>query len=81
MFQGIGREIPLIEGGKYNFTAKGDPEYMVSDHRVAGLGMPISKTPGERGDLIVRPSIKIPCHSAVQRLNAHDKSILVEVLQ
>jgi len=53
---------------------------MVSDYRIPNQGMPISKTPGERGDLIVRTSVQYPQTSKIENMSESDKRIFEAVL-
>ena len=72
--------MPLIDGGIYSYQATEDPEFMVSDYRIPNQGMPISKTPGERGDLIVRTSVQYPQTSKIENMSESDKRIFEAVL-
>jgi DnaJ family protein B protein 4 len=51
--------IPLIEGGIYSYMAT-KLDNLTSCSVVMGRGMPISKSPGTRGDLIIRLNILLP---------------------
>jgi len=79
LINGIAREVPLLEGGCHNF-ALSEPAFMTSDHRLSGMGMPISKTPGTRGDLIIRPKICLPQKSFISTLPRQDRETLIQIL-
>lgn len=53
------RRLTLIDGKQINVDKAG-PTHPGSEDRYPGLGMPISKKPGQRGDLVVRYSVKFP---------------------
>ena len=53
---------------------------MVSDYRIPNRGMPISKTPGERGDLVVRTSIQFPKKSKIDMMPEENRQILQSIL-
>jgi len=55
----IKAEVPLIEGGIYSFI-KQNPNHLITSEVVLGRGMPISKQPGTRGDLIIKSNILLP---------------------
>jgi len=55
----LNENVPLLSGGTQRFSIT-CPEFMTSDSRINGHGMPISKSPGNFGDLIVRTNINIP---------------------
>ena len=57
--KGLNENVPLLSGGTQRFSIT-CPEFMTSDNRINGHGMPISKSPGNFGDLIVRTNINIP---------------------
>ena len=61
------KQVPLSGGG---------PTQPGSEERFPGLGMPRSKKPGERGDLIVRLNVKFP-----KTLTPTQKAKLKEILQ
>jgi DnaJ-class molecular chaperone len=68
----------LIDGGWHNFTMSKNPDFLSSEERVLGNGMPISKTPGERGDLLIRTNIQLPSIQAMNNMTHAQKSILIE---
>jgi DnaJ homolog subfamily B member 4 len=68
------RRLTLIDGKQLNVDKAG-PTQPGSEDRYPGLGMPISKKPGQRGDLVVRYSVKFPT-----ALTAAQKTKLKEIL-
>ncbi|KAF7542647.1 hypothetical protein G7046_g10134 [Stylonectria norvegica] len=61
-----GRQLPLDKGG---------PTQPGSEERYPGLGMPISKKPGQRGDFVIRYKVNFP-----SSLTAAQKQKLREIL-
>ncbi|RDA84091.1 hypothetical protein CP532_1468 [Ophiocordyceps camponoti-leonardi (nom. inval.)] len=61
-----GRQIPLDKGG---------PTQPGSEDRYPGLGMPVSKKPGQRGDLVIKYKVNFP-----STLTATQKQKLREIL-
>lgn len=53
------RRVTTIDGKQLPIE-KGGPTQPGSEDRFPGLGMPISKKPGERGDLVVRYVVSFP---------------------
>jgi DnaJ family protein B protein 4 len=53
------RTVPTIDGRQINIE-KGGPTQPGSSDRYPGLGMPISKKPGQRGDFIVKYHVQFP---------------------
>lgn len=71
---GWSRRIATIDGNQLPIE-KGGPTQPDSEDRFPGLGMPISKKPGERGDLVVKYVVKFPTS-----LTAAQKASLREIL-
>ncbi|KAL2219879.1 hypothetical protein M432DRAFT_284771 [Thermoascus aurantiacus ATCC 26904] len=71
---GWDRIVRTIDGKSIRVTKPG-PTQPGHEERYPGLGMPISKKPNERGDLIVRVNVKFPT-----TLSASQKDILRDVL-
>ena len=63
-----------IDGRQLNLD-KGGPTQPGSEDRYPGLGMPISKKPGTRGDFIIRYKVNFPTH-----LTPAQKEKLKEIL-
>lgn len=61
--------------GKSIRVSKPGPTQPGSDDRYPGLGMPISKKPSDRGDMVVRANVKFP-----SSLTASQKEVLRDVL-
>lgn len=61
--------------GKTISLDKGGPTQPGSEERYPGLGMPISKKAGQRGDLIIRCKVKFP-----SSLTTDQKAKLREIL-
>ena len=58
--------IPLLNGVSYTYNYS--PLSSTSSlNRISGLGMPISKSPGQNGDLLVKFEIKMPSHLTTDR--------------
>lgn len=68
------RHVHTIDGKQIN-VEKGGPTQPGSEERYPGLGMPISKKQGERGDLVVRFKVNFP-----SSLTAAQKQQLREIL-
>ncbi|KAM0332971.1 hypothetical protein ACHAQA_001627 [Verticillium albo-atrum] len=68
------RTVATIDGKQINLD-KGGPTQPGSTDRYPGLGMPISKKPGTRGDFVIRYNVKFPTS-----LTAAQKQKLREVL-
>ena len=68
------RTVTTIDGRQLNLD-KGGPTQPGSEERYPGLGMPISKKPGQRGDFVVRYKINFP-----SSLTAAQKQKLKEIL-
>lgn len=58
-FEGFKREITGLDGKKIEIVKKTLVQ-PGSEIRVAGEGMPISKLPGKRGDLLVNVKVVLP---------------------
>ncbi|KAK2595164.1 Molecular chaperone (DnaJ super) [Conoideocrella luteorostrata] len=68
------RTVTTIEGKQINLD-KGGPTQPGSEDRYPGLGMPISKKPGQRGDFVIKYKVNFP-----STLTAEQKQKLREVL-
>ncbi|KAF4582169.1 DnaJ like subfamily B member 4 [Ophiocordyceps camponoti-floridani] len=68
------RTVTTIEGRQINLD-KGGPTQPGSEDRYPGLGMPLSKKPGQRGDLIIKYKVNFP-----STLTATQKQKLREIL-
>ncbi|KJK82814.1 hypothetical protein H634G_01951 [Metarhizium anisopliae BRIP 53293] len=68
------RTVTTIEGKQLNLD-KGGPTQPGSEDRYPGLGMPISKKPGQRGDFVIRYKVNFP-----SSLTAAQKQQLREIL-
>ncbi|PHH70586.1 hypothetical protein CDD80_5904 [Ophiocordyceps camponoti-rufipedis] len=68
------RTVTTIEGRQINLD-KGGPTQPGSEDRYPGLGMPLSKKPGQRGDLIIKYKVNFP-----STLTAAQKQKLREIL-
>ncbi|KAM0249076.1 hypothetical protein ACHAP5_003016 [Fusarium lateritium] len=68
------RTVTTIDGKQINLE-KGGPTQPNSEERYPGLGMPISKKPGQRGDFVVKYKINFPAS-----LTADQKQKLREIL-
>ncbi|KAI5461473.1 psi protein [Mariannaea sp. PMI_226] len=68
------RTVTTIDGRQLNLD-KGGPTQPNSEERFPGLGMPISKKPGHRGDFVIRYKINFPTS-----LTAAQKQKLKEIL-
>ena len=55
-------------------------QLMVDDFVVPGEGMPISKAPGTRGDLIIRPNVKLPSCATIDALTEDQRDSLADIL-
>jgi len=53
---------------------------MIDDFVLPGEGMPISKYPGTRGDLIIRPNITLPSKQTIDALTEDQRDSLAELL-
>lgn len=58
--------IPLLNGISYTYNF-GPVSSSSTFCRISGLGMPISKSPGQKGDLLVKFEIKMPSHLTPER--------------
>ncbi len=63
-----------IDGKQINLDKSG-PTQPGSEDRYPGLGMPLSKKPGERGDFIIKYKVNFP-----SSLSAAQKTKLREIL-
>ncbi|KAI1096772.1 DnaJ-domain-containing protein [Rostrohypoxylon terebratum] len=68
------RTVPTIDGKQLNVEKSGPTGPGMSDS-YPGLGMPISKKPGERGNFIIKYNVKFPTS-----LTANQKQQLKEIL-
>ncbi|OAA36275.1 DNAJ heat shock family protein [Metarhizium rileyi] len=68
------RTVATIEGKQINLD-KGGPTQPGSEDRYPGLGMPISKKPGQRGDFVIKYKVNFP-----SSLTATQKQQLREIL-
>lgn len=68
------RTVATIDG-KMITLDKGGPTQPGSEERYPGLGMPISKKAGQRGDLVIRYKVQFP-----SSLTPDQKSRLKEIL-
>lgn len=68
------RQVTTIEGKNLNIDKAG-PTQPGSSDTYPGLGMPISKKPGQRGNFIVRYNVKFP-----MTLTPTQKAKLKEIL-
>lgn len=68
------RTVATIDGKQLNIE-KGGPTQPGSTDRYPGLGMPIAKKPGTRGDFVIKYNVKFPTS-----LTAEQKQKLKEVL-
>ncbi|EWZ48161.1 DnaJ like subfamily B member 4 [Fusarium oxysporum f. sp. radicis-lycopersici 26381] len=68
------RTVTTIDGRQLNLE-KGGPTQPNSEERYPGLGMPISKKPGQRGDFVIKYKINFPAS-----LTADQKQKLREIL-
>ncbi|KJZ71904.1 hypothetical protein HIM_08749 [Hirsutella minnesotensis 3608] len=68
------RTVTTIEGKQLNLD-KGGPTQPGSEDRYPGLGMPITKKPGQRGDFVVKYKVNFP-----SSLTAAQKQQLREIL-
>ncbi|CEI69083.1 hypothetical protein FVEN_g4150 [Fusarium venenatum] len=68
------RTVTTIDGRQLNLE-KGGPTQPNGEERYPGLGMPISKKPGQRGDFVVKYNINFP-----SSLTADQKQKLREIL-
>ena len=53
---------------------------MIDDFVLPGEGMPISKSPGTRGDLIIRPNITLPERDTIDALTEDQRDSLADIL-
>ena len=53
------RTVTTIEGRQINLD-KGGPTQPGSEDRYPGLGMPITKKPGQRGDFVIKYKVNFP---------------------
>jgi len=56
----LSASVPLIDGGVHSFVTPNEPDKLITEHLVNGRGMPISKAPGTRGDLVIKINILLP---------------------
>lgn len=68
------RTVTTIDGKQINLD-KGGPTQPGSEDRYPGLGMPISKKAGQRGDFVIRYKVNFP-----STLSPQQKQKLREVL-
>lgn len=68
------RTVPTIDGRQINIE-KGGPTQPGSLDRYPGLGMPISKKPGQRGDFVLKYHVQFPTS-----LTTEQKDQLKEIL-
>lgn len=68
------RTVTTIDGKQINLDKSG-PTQPGSEERFPGLGMPISKKPGQRGDFVIRYKVNFP-----SSLTAAQKQQLKEIL-
>ncbi|PMB68675.1 Protein psi1 [Beauveria bassiana] len=68
------RTVSTIDGKQINLDKSG-PTQPGSEDRYPGLGMPLSKKPGERGDFIIKYKVNFP-----SSLSAAQKNKLKEIL-
>lgn len=68
------RTVMTIDGKQINLDKAG-PTQPGSEERYPGLGMPISKKEGQRGDLVIKYQVKFP-----SSLTAAQKQKLREIL-
>ncbi|KAK5993637.1 hypothetical protein PT974_07072 [Cladobotryum mycophilum] len=68
------RKIATIDGKQINLD-KGGPTQPGSEDRYPGLGMPLSKKPGQRGDFLIRYKVNFP-----SSLRPEQKEKLREIL-
>ncbi|XWX00060.1 hypothetical protein V2A60_008076 [Cordyceps javanica] len=68
------RTVSTIDGKQINLD-KGGPTQPGSEERYPGLGMPLSKRPGERGDFVIKYKVNFP-----SSLSAAQKNKLKEIL-
>lgn len=68
------RTVATIDGKQLNIDKAG-PTQPGSTDRYPGLGMPMSKKPGQRGDFIIKYNVKFPTS-----LTAAQKQKLREIL-
>jgi len=81
LLNGIQMSVPLFDGQSvHEFKADRDPKYMIDDFVLPGEGMPISKYPGTRGDLIIRPNITLPSKQTIDALTEDQRDSLAELL-
>jgi len=81
LLNGIQMSVPLFDGQSvHEFKADRDPKYMIDDFVLPGEGMPISKYPGTRGDLIIRPNITMPSKQTIDALTEDQRDSLAELL-
>merc|ERR1711935_308898 len=59
-------QIPLLNGVSYTYNYSPLSSTAVMS-RISGLGMPISKSPGQKGDLLVKFELKMPNHLTTDR--------------
>jgi len=52
--------MPHLSGKEISITTEGEVIYPGKEKRISGMGMPISKSPGSYGDLIVRFNVTFP---------------------
>ncbi|PNY27739.1 Psi protein [Tolypocladium capitatum] len=68
------RTVTTIEGRQINLD-KGGPTQPGSEDRYPGLGMPLTKKPGQRGDFVIKYKVNYP-----SSLTAPQKQLLREIL-
>lgn len=68
------RTVTTIEGRQINLDKSG-PTQPGSEDRYPGLGMPITKKPGQRGDFVIKYKVNFP-----SSLTTAQKQTLREVL-
>jgi len=74
--RGVKLNIPLLNGETKEVVIKDrviDPHYI---HRVPGAGMPMPKSPGQYGDLLIKFNIQFP-----RQLNERQRELIKEALQ
>lgn len=73
---GFSVEVPTLDGGKTTLKFADEVINPGTSRRVPGYGLPVSKQPGRRGDLVVTFDIEFP-----ERLTASAKKTIGSVLQ
>ena len=86
----LSASVPLIEGGVhrlrttpeivfitfFSFATPNEPSKLITEHVVPGRGMPISKVPGTRGDLVIKINILLPQKALSAEQLARVKALL-----